>query len=360
MRVIITFLGVFPKLTIYQHHGKSYEGEVFAQALRQFCQFERMLVCVTEEAETKTLPILTALNDSRIEPIPIPKGETTVEMWETFTTIAQHVQTGDEVIFDITHGLRSLPFLVFLFAAYLKAAKQISIAAVYYGAYELGKPAPVIDLSEFINMLDWLTATDTFLQSGNSQALAHLLQAHKPSGKSFKARKQQQDLQRVSDAISTISLALQMTRPIEVMQATADLESTVATAGDSLVDCAKPFAILQDRIITEYGQFSFANPEANSQQISVRLSKEFDMISWYIAHQHIVPAATLANEWLSLAQKYNYFDQQRVSKTQEELRHLRNDLAHAGTDPRRRQDAKALQVQMQKIYQDLKALLGVP
>ena len=69
---------------------------------------------------------------------------------------------------------------VFLFAAYLKAAKNVTIDAIYYGALELGNsetgiPAPVIDLSEFVSMIDWLTATDQFIKTGNGKSLANLL-----------------------------------------------------------------------------------------------------------------------------------------------------------------------------------------
>ena len=166
---IITFLGKYPRETIYSHSARTYKGQVFAEALHQFCEYDTMLVCVTEEAKATTWPLLEALRDERIKPIDIPTGRTTEEMWETFKIITQYVDEDDRVIFDITHGLRSLPFLVFLFAAYLKAAKNVTIAAIYYGAPELSDtpnnvPAPVIDLSEFVSMIDWITATNQFTQ----------------------------------------------------------------------------------------------------------------------------------------------------------------------------------------------------
>lgn len=153
MRKIITFLGDRGALqTTYSYNGNLYVGGVFAEALRQFCQYDTMLVCVTEKAKENTWSVLEALADPCIKPIDIPTGRTTDEMWQTFKIITEYVDENDRVIFDITHGLRSLPFLVFLFAAYLKAAKNVTIEAIYYGALELGNsrngiPAPVIDLS---------------------------------------------------------------------------------------------------------------------------------------------------------------------------------------------------------------------
>ncbi|MBW4591252.1 hypothetical protein G7B40_021330 [Aetokthonos hydrillicola Thurmond2011] len=51
MRQIITFLGLYPRETTYSFEDKTYKGEVFAEALRQFCDYDSMLVCVTDEAK---------------------------------------------------------------------------------------------------------------------------------------------------------------------------------------------------------------------------------------------------------------------------------------------------------------------
>ena len=124
--------------------------EEFSQALREFIEFDRMLVFVTNEARETTWPVLRDLHDPRILPVSIPVGNDSDGLWTLFDRLIEHVAEGDTLIFDITHGLRSIPFLVFLAAAYLKTARNVTIEAILYGAYELGQPAPVIDLSEFV------------------------------------------------------------------------------------------------------------------------------------------------------------------------------------------------------------------
>ena len=90
---IITFLGDRGALqTTYTHNGNEYVGGVFAEALRQFCEYDTMLVCVTERAKENTWPVLEALGDSRIKPIDIPTGRSTEEMWQTFKIIAEQVE----------------------------------------------------------------------------------------------------------------------------------------------------------------------------------------------------------------------------------------------------------------------------
>jgi CRISPR-associated DxTHG motif protein len=150
--------------------------------LYHFVEFDEMLVFVTEKAYQNAFPVLTALTDERIIPVEIPIGENSVEMWQIFEAITDKVNEHDTVIFDITHSLRSIPFLVFLAAAFLKSAKQVTLEAIYYGALELQKdargnprPAPVIELSEFVSLIDWLNASNYFVNSGNTAPLTALL-----------------------------------------------------------------------------------------------------------------------------------------------------------------------------------------
>lgn len=304
MRKIITFLGKYPKQTAYEFEGQTYTGQVFAEALRQFAVFDEMLVFVTPEAQSDAWPVLEALDDKRIRPIPIPRGETTDEMWTIFDTIVAHVQEDETVLFDITHGLRSLPFLVFLFAAHLKFAKRVTIERIFYGALELGnphnnKPAPVIDLSEFAAMLDWLTAASRFVETGEGQPLASLIRSQMPPGPQMgtdlEARELGQQLGHAARAIEDISLALRLTRPIEAIQASQALTLTLARTRPQVMRHARPFVALADRVTTEYGQFAQSEIEQPPQNHVVLT---LEMVQWYVQRRHYVQAVTLAREWL--------------------------------------------------------------
>jgi len=405
MKKIITFLGIQAKKTTYCFQGQNYDGEVFAEALHKFCNYDSMLVCVTSEAKEKTFPILEKLEDKRIQAVEIPTGQSTEEMWETFKIINQKVNENDSVIFDITHGLRSLPFLVFLFAAYLKAAKNVTIEAIYYGAWELGFSnngiAPVIDLSRFIDMLDWLTATERFVQIGDGQPLADLLKKEMPSKielrDSIPAQELKRDLEAASKAIESISLALRLTRPIETMEQATKLEQALKKAAPSIAKRVQPFSILGEQVVKEYGQFALENPRENSQ-LANNLWLQLKMIEWYRERQQIVQAVTLTREWIVsvLALKFgepmfsnkNGRDEVELALNNgvriksnktvdttsscddkleklankdelvnlwDQVTQLRNDIAHVGmnSDPK---SAKKLKDRFEKIYRFLSKL----
>ena len=306
MTTIVTFLGAGnPRSTSYLHQGAAYTGLVFAEALRQFYpEYDRMIVCVTDKARETTWSILEKLEDPRIQALDIPTGQNTEEMWQTFEIISKEIHEGESVIFDITHGLRSLPFLVFLFAAYLKSAKNVSIRGIYYGALELKNSegiAPVIDLSEFVSMIDWITATTRFTEIGNGQALVDLLRKELPSSEELTSSREAQNLRSslegTANVIQTISLALSTTRPIEVMESAARLEKTLKRSADAFGKRARPFKLLSDRVLNEYGQFALNKPQKDDV-LSENLKLQLQMIDWYLNRDNIVQAMTLAREWL--------------------------------------------------------------
>jgi CRISPR-associated DxTHG motif protein len=289
MRKIISFLGVAPRHMKYEFNGQVYEGDVFAEALYKFLSFDQMLVCVTEDARAKSWPVLQALNDSRIQSVPIPLGQTTAEMWGIFDEILKYITQGDTVIFDITHGLRSLPFLVFLFAAYLKKARKVTIEAIYYGAFELsGKNneiAPVIDLSSFVSMLDWLTATDRFIETGDASKLSKLINpSENKTGKLYEA----------SRVLETISQSASLCQPYSLMQEIKKLETALNDAESEMQSTARPFGILREQISDAFTQFESQYPPHAKES----LSPQYKLILWYYNNGQIVQAVTLAREWL--------------------------------------------------------------
>jgi len=298
MRKLITFLGKYPKQTTYLYNGQTYQGQVFAEALRQFTDFDQMLVFTTEEAKTTTWPVLEALHDARIQQIPIPIGADEAQLWELFNTLTEQVGPNDTLIFDITHGLRSIPFLVFLAAAYLKEARNVTIEAIYYGAFELGnekegQPAPVIDLSGFVALLDWLTATNQFVYTGDARYLAYLLTKEGKDRNSV-------TLTKAGEQLQSLSLAMMLCRPLEVMEQAGKLEGALQRAETELAQWAQPFGLLADRIQAEYAARALPRPTA-PENVTASLRQQFALIRRYLDNNQVIQAMSLAREWVITA-----------------------------------------------------------
>lgn len=299
---IITFLGAGSATftTTYAFKDSSgevqkYDGKVFSEALRQFCNYDLMLVCVTEKAKTVNWPVLEALNDPKIQAVDIPTGNDTAQMWQIFTIITGHIEQGDRVIFDITHGLRSLPFLVFLFAAYLKTAKQVIIEAIYYGAFELKSEnngvAPIIDLSEFVSMIDWIVASNQFVETGDARQLSKLLN---PDSDTSGANK------KAAETLFDVSFATLLCRPLELGKQADALAKDLLAAEQQQPDRVVPFEMLRQQVSQTFSSF-VGNLDEDAK---AALQSQFRLIQWYHNNNRIIETMTLAREWLLAAVNY--------------------------------------------------------
>ena len=115
--------------------------------------------------------------------VEIPDGKSKEELLMIFLKVYEHLNDGDEVYFDITHGFRSLPMLTMVFLNYAKFLKSISVKAIYYGAFDAKQAidnqnwAPVWNLTYFSTIQDWTNAANQFLQTGNGLFLSDLIEA---------------------------------------------------------------------------------------------------------------------------------------------------------------------------------------
>ncbi len=87
-----------------------------------------------------------------------------------------HIETGDHIILDITHAFRYIPAVTMVILMYLKEAKKVTIDHILYGLYTKDAPeSPVKDLTELVELTEWLFAARLFRQYGISKELAQLV-----------------------------------------------------------------------------------------------------------------------------------------------------------------------------------------
>lgn len=117
----------------------------------------------------------------------VPTGSTQAEIWKIFEVILEHIPQDAKVVFDITHGFRSLPLLVMLILDYARVLKQVTIESIFYGAFEsLGikgrvmelesaeRNVPVWNFLPFSSLIKWTRALEALLQDGSATRLMEL------------------------------------------------------------------------------------------------------------------------------------------------------------------------------------------
>ncbi|MBX3277951.1 MAG: TIGR02221 family CRISPR-associated protein [Acidobacteria bacterium] len=281
----------------YVFEQQEYRTSLFPLALAKWFAPSEILVLLTPEAKQHKnwADFQSELSDHpSVIAVDIPTGRSEDELWEIFDILTERLDEGDAVIFDITHAFRSLPILALLAASYLKVAKAVQIESLLYGAFEAkdeNDRAPVFELTPFLILLDWTTATDKFLKTGDARELAMLLKS--ANSKLWRSHDQKnrgelpQHLNQLSGILDNLSSALSLTRPADVRKHAEALSTTIDKAAAETTRWAKPFTLLLQRTEAEYTPFS-----------TDTLIAQRELIRWYIRHQHYVQAITLAREWL--------------------------------------------------------------
>lgn len=300
----LTFVGLGTgdgyKTARYTHEGKVVESNLFPVALYEFFQPDRMTVFVTRESRERYWEELCGKLAGKITPeaVEIPWGGKADELWTIFDRVVESVEEGEELLFDITHGFRSLPFVVFLAVAYLRVVKNVRVRGVVYGAFDARDSegrAPVFDLSPFLSLLDWLAAVHLFRRSGSAADLSRLLreiQAEAWRKHRIESSQRPTALQKIGDRVDELSQALLLIRPLEVMEKAKRVSEEFTDAALNQVEqWAKPFALIAPALRQELTQFAMP-PSVKNLDVQRR------MIAWYVERGLAVQALTLARELL--------------------------------------------------------------
>lgn len=288
---ILTFLGTSDyKEVTYILADKEVRTKYFPRALAGFYPGAEMLVFLTNEAAHKHwAEFQNELRGVAIcHPVSIPSGKTEDELWAIFDILLNQISPGDEVIFDITHTFRSLPFLVFIAASFFRSAQDVRFHSILYGAYEARDAmdrTPVFDLTPFLILLDWTNASDRFLKTGDARPLADLLRTASrglPLGDEVRT-----ELRNCAGDLSALSQALFLVRPHETARRATRLGQGLDRVEKAARSKARPFVLLLRRIEKELLPFARETLEAQRA-----------MIRWYLENQQYVHAYLMAREWL--------------------------------------------------------------
>jgi len=339
----VSFLG-FNKYeeTTYLHpqENRGVKTPFFQEALVEFYKPETLYVLLTKTVETE-IPrnanetnweaLQKRLNGKvNLQPIKnIPERNSPEDVWSIFQEITQNLQQEDEVIFDITYSFRSLPVVVLLAISYLRVVRNVNIKGLIYGAYEAKNKekneTPTFDLLPIVSLLNWTTATDQFIQTGNGEDLASLLHSSNPQ------------TENLASSIKGIAQGLQLLRPMDVMREASLLPELIVEATPIVSQSVPPFATLLERVEKDYGDFGLANPEEYTNNSKASLVRQLKMIEWYAQKGQIVQSLSMAREWLPSLLCYHFKLDPQIEKPNRSEMEL---LLNGGKTPTDRQGNK--------------------
>ncbi|MBE3518904.1 MAG: TIGR02221 family CRISPR-associated protein [Firmicutes bacterium] len=283
-----------------------YQTSLFPLAIDFFFEPCKLILMVTREAsQSDNYHRISEQLGDRLETILIPTGQNDAELWDIFERVSQAVPQGSRVVFDVTHGFRSLPFVIFGVINYLRVTKGVSLERILYGAFDARQPgpnglprAPVFDLTLLVSLNDWLHAVEEFQVRSEGSKLAFLLdQAHRRGWLSGEDRDRAgwARLQSMARSIKTFSEAVRLLRPLDALEAAHDILRASDQVRDEVTRWAKPFGLVLSDLTDEIRPLAIPNASALDDE---HLQRQLALIEYYLNKDLTVQAVLLGREWL--------------------------------------------------------------
>jgi len=244
----------------------------------------------------------------------------------------------------------------------------VKVQHVVYGVYEKGKhEAPILDLTPFANLLDWLAAAKIFTATGDSSELGRLIQdvqdaAHR--NKEAYGDSLPLALKNFGAALKEVSNDLLLARVPNLPKSVINLIEKQKRASAEVPQWARPLTLLLDKIAAAYAPFQDDS-----------LPTQAKLIRWYLNHNHIVQAMTLAREWVVSYHLHKEGRDWRSRKEREQMEkrlgeslqqdslwskiaEIRNDLAHCGFGREEEQvlSAKSIRQNAEEVVKQIERL----
>ncbi|GEM_PF-2396641 len=156
-----------------------------AKAIMDFYpEFDEYYFLLTKEVQGsehfKEIRGILETNGKEVHVETIKPGKYFDDIWHIFNTLGGILGENDEIIFDITHGFRSIPFLAFSVLRFYEKLKNIKIKSVIYGAFDArtdDEPpsVPVFDLLPVLRVLDFKDGVINFLRFYNTEIITQAL-----------------------------------------------------------------------------------------------------------------------------------------------------------------------------------------
>ncbi|MDD1724162.1 MAG: hypothetical protein LUQ07_03430 [Methanospirillum sp.] len=269
--------------------------DLVQEAIWALYQPEEIILCLSDPSAA-TIASELERRGVRLQKLWIPGGTDEGQLWEIFSIICGAVNDGEKILFDITAGCHSLPFITFLAASYLRSTRGISLSGIIYapGCRDDGF-CRFVDLRSLMHVLDWIAGVNAVNRSVDAEPLRDLLSGMQNS---IHRRREDPDppthLTGWSTLLGQFCDAVRLARPVEAMYAASGVVKGIEPASNELSRYAPSLV----RVIAGTSSLSglAAEPEESCSYGYVR--KQIVLIRYQVEKGLCLQAVTLGREVL--------------------------------------------------------------
>lgn len=217
--------------------------------------------------------------------------------WDLFEKVFQLVGEKDRLYFDITHSFRFVPVVALLVANFARTIRGASIERLLYGNFEIlfqkgpldklpleERKAPLVDITPMLNLLEWTTGVQSFLETGNPKGINHL--TDKETGKSG-GDKNFIKIKQFSEKLSEFNQLLGTSRGKTIHKVIPEVKNRLAKAKEVSDDILPQFSKLIGEIDAKLADFG-----------DDKVKNMWATIKWCVDHGLYQQAMTFAREYI--------------------------------------------------------------
>lgn len=243
--------------------------------------------------------------------VDIPEGRSEEEIWNIFRIVSENLTEVKRPVLDITHGFRSLQFVVLGAILFLKEKQGMEPGGIYYGALEAQDPTvgtePVFDLTPLLHMVEWAHAVKILKKYGHAGEIGALLsriqnKAYSRTGGGPRPRL----LQTLGNCLKQLSISLAEGLPLEVGKAAWGLLSIKQEQQlmKELSGFAIPGEMVVPSILESFQDKALKEVEKRGEwkaKVTLdleELGREALLVDWYLEQGQVGLALGVMREWM--------------------------------------------------------------
>ncbi|MBU4186047.1 MAG: TIGR02221 family CRISPR-associated protein [Desulfobacteraceae bacterium] len=283
--------------TVYELDGKKSTKTEFVQVaeidILGAKKFDRIIIIVTQksyEAHFGNINHqLRELDANNIIPLIIKEDMSAKGQWEWFEQILEHIEYADKLTIDLTHGYRSIPIIFSTAINFLQKVKNITLSAVYYGAYEKNKElVPIIDMRDFYIINEWAEAVSRLVEDADARKLADVAQ----KTDTFQAGELNDE-----ELINTFEGLTNTIRNVDVNNVAAKTNSAIDLIRQKEKNASLTGKILLKLVIDKFESIALKDP-ATGRYDKPYFHVQLGIISLLLDHKLFMQAYTVMREFI--------------------------------------------------------------
>lgn len=296
MTTLFSFLGMGDyQETIYTCGNQEVKTRFVQIAVAKIFKVDKAVIFVTSRAKDKNAPGLKKEGQEHnvnLSLVDIPETRTEDQIWELFNILQKNISEKEQLIIDITHSFRSIPIVSLACIQYASVIKNAELKGIYYGSFESGEEkAPIVNITSFLELMDWSRAVANFVELGEIQSLSQLANKN-TSG--IQEKKAKNNLATFVHNFKKIQEHILTSRLNQLSQCDwfHQLKKNLANLRKHQEHLPAPFVHLMDLLEQKIKLF-FAWEEYD---IPEEIKRGFGVVSWCIEHDLIQQGYTLLQE----------------------------------------------------------------